>query len=438
MMNLFSTKDRHEFKPLLVEIEDRPTSPLSRLFLWLIISFLVLMFLWLYFAKIDIVVTARGQMIPLGEIKVLQPIETGVVKKILVKEGDKVAEGDIIMEIDPSMAETSLGSKLIEHESLMAQVARLGALIYDKTFVFPSEVKTSSIITSQQLLYTSTKNNHLKQKELLQEQVLQLKEQISSADIDKQRLVTLQISANKKLQRLESVKEIIAREKYDDATDKNQELLDQISIKEHDILGLHSKHLELEKREKALDQEYKNTLLEQYTQKEKEKNALEAEIQMIKFQKTKKYLTSPVDGYVAQLFVHTIGGVVTPAEKLVSIVPSHAPLVIKVAIMNKDRGHVEQGSHCMVKVDTYDFQKYGMIEGEITHIANDAREDEKLGPVFDAYIKPKKLKLEYKGRNYPVRSGMSVSAELKVGQRRVINFFIYPLVKYMDEGMSVR
>jgi hemolysin D len=437
-MGMFSTEDRHEFKPLLVEIEDRPTSPLSRLFLWLIVGFLVITFLWLYLAKIDIVVTARGKVMPLGEVKVLQPVETGVIKKILVKEGDKVSKGDIIMEIDPSIAETSLGSKLTEHESLVAQVARLEALIYDKTFVFPPEVKDGSIITSQQLLYNSTKNNHLKQQELLHEQLEQVKEQIASAEIDKQRLMSLQTSAAKKLARLESVKEIVAREKYDNAVDKNQELLDQINIKEHDNLGLFSKKTELEKREKALVQEYKNTLLEQYTQKEKEKNALEAEIDMIQFQKTKKFLTSPVDGFVAKLFIHTIGGVVTPAEKLVSIVPSHAPLVIKVSIMNKDRGHVQQGSHCVIKVDTYDFQRYGMLKGEITHIANDATEDEKLGPVFEAYIKPEKLKLEYKGRNYPVRSGMSVSAELKVGQRRVINFFIYPLVKYMDEGMSVR
>ena len=104
-------KDHHEFQPLLVEIEDRPLNPLGRSILWIILGIITFGSLWLFIAKIDVVVSARGKIIPSGEIKILQPIETGVIKEIFVKEGDRVYKGQILMQIDPSVTQTSLESK---------------------------------------------------------------------------------------------------------------------------------------------------------------------------------------------------------------------------------------------------------------------------------------------------------------------------------------
>jgi len=136
--------------------------------------------------------------------------------------------------------------------------------------------------------------------------------------------------------------------------------------------------------------------------------------------------------------VHTIGGVVTPAEKLILIVPKDAPLIIKATVLNKDIGFIKEGMTAELKIDTFDFQKYGLIDAVVSHVSDDAIEDEKLGPVYEVYLKPKKNYLMVKGKKEYLSSGMSVTAELKVGQRRVINFFLYPLIKYLDEGMSVR
>ena len=129
---------------------------------------------------------------------------------------------------------------------------------------------------------------------------------------------------------------------------------------------------------------------------------------------------------------------VTPAEKLVTIIPKDAPLIIQATVENKDSGFVKEGMEVAVKIDTFNFQKYGMIHGIVTHKADDAIEDEKLGPVYELYIEPKENYLEVNGEKVYLHSGMSVSAEMKVGKRRVIEFFLYPLIKYLDEGMSVR
>ena len=136
--------------------------------------------------------------------------------------------------------------------------------------------------------------------------------------------------------------------------------------------------------------------------------------------------------------VHTIGGVVTPAEKLISIVPNNVPLVIKATVLNQDIGFIKEGMDAAVKIDTFNFQKYGLIPATVSHISDDAIDDEKLGAIYEIYLVPKKTHLFVKGEKVNLNSGMSVSAELKVGKRRVIEFFIYPLIKYLDEGMSVR
>jgi hemolysin D len=133
-----------------------------------------------------------------------------------------------------------------------------------------------------------------------------------------------------------------------------------------------------------------------------------------------------------------VGGVVTPAEKLMSIVPARTPLVARISVLNKDIGFVAPDLPTSIKVDTFEYQKYGMFDGKVKLVSKDSHEDEKLGLVYDVYINPTTPYLDVDGRKEPLRTGMSLIAEIKVGKRRIIEFFIYPLIKYWHEGMSVR
>jgi len=437
-MGLFHTKDRHEFKPLLVEIEDRPLNPLGRMLLWTIVAFMVLGGLWLFFAKIDIVVSARGKIIPYGEIKVLQPIETGVISKLLVKEGELVHKGQVLMEIDPSVTETNLESKEKNLELLEIEIIRLLALIENKDFISPAFCKDTVVLATQVLIFKTSKLGYEQQHLLIEKQVLQVQEQIGSMNVDKSRLTQHLENAQKKEERLQEVIDIIARSEYDEIHKEVIEYEEQIRMKEHEVIQINEKLNELTEQKLLITQEYQNKLLEELTQKRKEATLLKVEIESIEFQKSKQSMTSPVDGYISKLMVHTIGGVVTPAEKLIFIVPNNVPLVIKATVQNQDIGFIKEGMESAVKVDTFDFQKYGLIPAEVSHISNDAIEDEKLGPIYEVYLKPTKNFLIVNGEKVYLNSGMSVTAELKVGKRRVIEFFIYPLIKYLDEGMRVR
>ncbi|EIF50594.1 HlyD family type I secretion periplasmic adaptor subunit [Sulfurovum sp. AR] len=437
-MDMFSTKDRHEFRPLLVEIEERPTSPLGRGLLWTILAFMTITTLWLFLAKIDVVVTARGKVIPLGEVKMLQPIETGVISNIRVKVGEYVTKGQVLMDIDPSVTETNLDSKLKHLEQLEIEMVRLTALIQDKEFIPSNEFKDKDLLSTQRLIYDTKRVGYHQQIQLITEQIHQVDSQIDVSNADASRIMQLSAAAKEREARLLEVIDIIAKQEFEAARKEVIEYQEQGLMKEHEITKLRAKLTELNEQKLLITQEYQNKLLEELTKKRQEANMLKVEIESIKFKQAKQHITAPVDGYVGKLLVNTVGGVVTPAEKLITVIPKDAPLVIQATALNQDSGFIKEGMETAVKIDTFDFQKYGMIHGTVSHKADDAIEDEKLGPVYEIYIEPEESFLTVNGEKEYLHSGMSVTAEMKVGKRRVINFFLYPLIKYLDEGMSVR
>ncbi len=435
MFKNLDEKDKHEFKPAIVEIEDRPVNPLGRAVLWIILSVITFGSLWLFLAKVDVVISARGKFIPTGEIKILQPIETGVISKILVKEGDEVKKGDILMQIDPSVTQTNLETKKRDLELLGFEIIKLKALIDEREITYENN---SSLFKLQKNLFTNKKESFERQLKLLNEQHNQVIEQLNSIKTDKIKLSQLLQNEQEKEQRLKKVLDLIAKNEYTTVQNTIIDHKENIKKTEFKIKELKSKLNEIAKQKKLNKSEFKSKLLEELTIKKKESNNIKAEIKSIHFRNKKQSIISPVDGYIAKLLVHTIGGVVTPAEKVISIVPKNAPLIIKAEVQNKDIGFIKKGMEVAIKIDTFDFQKYGLVEGTVKHIINDAIEDEKKGLYYEIYVIPKQNYLIIEKEKKLLTSGMGVTAELKVGKRRVIEFFIYPLIKYLDEGVSVR
>ncbi|MBR1943806.1 HlyD family efflux transporter periplasmic adaptor subunit [bacterium] len=331
--------DSHEFKPILAEIEDSPINPIGNTVFWIIIAFIIIAGLWMYLGKVDIVITARGIIIPNGEEKLIQSLDKGVVTSISVKEGDYVQKGQIVAIVSPAEHEPGLELNNLREE----------------------EAKISEQLASDRTKYSvaiATKN------------------------------------------RLEEVKDIIPQARYDEAVKETTELSHEISALNAALSEIRNKRLQIEKQ--------------------------------------KQILTSPIDGYVNNILVHTIGGVVTPAEKIMTIVPKDASMLIKAKVLNQDAGFVEENMPVSIKVDTYNFQKYGILDGVVTIVSPNSVEDEKLGPVYEVYIEPKNTTLMVEGKEQSIKFGMSTTNEIKIGKRRIIEFFIYPLIKYMDESIKVR
>lgn len=428
-------QDRHEFKPLLAQIEDSPLNPLGRTILYLVFAFIALALLWLFLAKVDIVVSSRGKVIPSGEIKILKPLESGVVSKIYIKDGDLVKKGDILMQIDPSVTDTTLKTKQENLEAVTSDIAILNALINDNNL---SSAQISNLSSSQADFYYN-------QKEFIISKTISNSEKIRAANskIDSQtqeiaRLNALLKNEQQKELRLKSVLDLIAKKDYIQAKADVLNLKSQLDIAKHNLSQSKNELATITQDGINEIKHIKSNLAQSLLEKQKEQRELSSQINAIIFSNRAQKIVSPVDGYVGKLLMHTEGGVVNTNDTLISIVPTNAPLVIKSQVLNKDIGFLKVGQEAAIKVDTFDFQKYGLLKGDITHISNDAINDDKLGLVYEILITPKELSLNVDGEVKNLEIGMSVASEIKVGKRRVIELFIYPIIKYLDEGLSVR
>ncbi len=427
--------DLHEFKPLLIEIEDKPLNPLGRIILYLVLAIMVFGTAWLILAKVDVVVSAQGKVIPSGEIKILKPLESGVVSKIFVKESDKVKKGDILIQIDPTVTDASLSSKQDDLAVIDSDIALLEALISESNL---SKDELNKLNSSQLSLYNS-------QKQILASTYESNKAKLNSAKLDikanESEVNRLSLLLNKEEEaktRLQKVIDLIAKKEYEEVSKNIINLKEQRDIALYRLKESNKKLEEIiEENQKAI-KTVKSSWIETSLNKEKEKRELSAQINAILFSNKTQQIKSPVDGFVGKLLIHTEGGVVSPNDNLISIVPSDAPLIIKANVLNKDIGFLKLGQEVAVKIDTFSFQKYGLLHGNIIEISKDAIEDEKLGLIYEIKIKPKSLDIKVDGETKQLEIGMSVIAEVKTGKRRVIELFIYPIIKYMDEGLSVR
>lgn len=427
--------DSYEFKPVIIEIEDTPQNPLGRTILYIVSSLIIFTFLWLFLAKIDIVVSSQGKVIPNGEIKILKPLESGVVSKILVKEGDKVLKGDTLMSIDPSVTTVNLQTKENELNNLNMSIIRLKALGNESNL---TNEELNLLSNSELNLFLNQKNSYDNSINQYKFSIEELNFNIESSKDEIIRLNNLLNKNQNRLNRLEKVKDIISLKEYDELQKEVYDLTSKLNIAKNNKTAAINKLNATKEELEVFKQNSKGKFLDELITKQKEANLIKAEINAYLFQSKQQLIKSPVDGYVGKLLVNTESGVVNSGEALITIIPANEPLIIKATTLNKDIGFLKEGQKVAIKIDTFNFQKYGKLDGELIHIANDAIEDEKLGIVYEIKVKPLKTTLNIDGEIKNIEPGMSVIAEVKVGKRRVIELFIYPIIKYLDEGLSVR
>lgn len=427
--------DSYEFKPVIIEIEDTPQNPLGRTILYIVLSLIIFTFLWLFLAKIDIVVSSQGKVIPNGEIKILKPLESGVVSKILVKEGDKVLKGDTLMSIDPSVTTVNLQTKENELNNLNMSIIRLRALGNESNL---TNEELNLLSNSELNLFLNQKNSYDNSINQYKFSIEELNFNIESSKDEIIRLNNLLNKNKNRLNRLEKVKDIISLKEYDELQKEVYDLTSKLNIAKNNKTATINKLNATKEELEVFKQNSKGKFLDELITKQKEANLIKAEINAYLFQSKQQLIKSPVDGYVGKLLVNTESGVVNSGEALITIIPANEPLIIKATTLNKEIGFLKEGQKVAIKIDTFNFQKYGKLDGELIHIANDAIEDEKLGIVYEIKVKPLKTTLNIDGEIKNIEPGMSVIAEVKVGKRRVIELFIYPIIKYLDEGLSVR
>ncbi len=428
--HLRKINDSYEFKPLLSEIEESPVSPLGRFTFWTVVSLIIITILWLIIGKIDIVITARGIVIPDGEAKIIQPLETGIIKEILVKEGDFVRKDQLLVLIDTMATDAQLKTVKENLETSKEEAKRLEAQGLEQKFNSKDEAQKNLYNESLKALNSliGAKNQEIKQ----------IERQIDSNTAQKRDYENQLQSSVDREKRLEGVKDIVAYNDIKEAQDRTIALRESVNGTESEIKRLQAQKRQVQNEIAQLKADFKAQKLENLTETNKRIKELEASKEQIEFSNINQKITAPVDGHIDELMIHTIGGVVTPAQELIALTPADMPLLIKATVLNKDIGFIKPDMPVSIKIDTYDFQKYGLLHGKVKSISKNSIENEELGPVYEIYITLDKNTLIIDGKEQKISTGMTLNAEIEIGKRRIIEFFIYPLIKYMDEGVSVR
>ncbi|MBH0201154.1 MAG: HlyD family type I secretion periplasmic adaptor subunit [Nitrospira sp.] len=429
-----------EFLPAVLEIQQAPPSPIGRALLWTILAAFTAGILWITFGRIDIVATAQGKIIASGYSKTIQPYETGVIASIHVQDGQTVKQGDVLIELDSTLNRADRDRAFNEYRAAKVEAARLRALIKGQsTFEAPSDAEHVQVLLQQQLLRdqfaeyqakTAAAQHLVDQRQAVVEQT---KENILRLEATVP-METERAEAYKKLLEHEAVTKMDFLQAEGQRIDKTQELAGQKKKLQQDRAAL----AEADKHYRAMLSEFQQT-------KQAELSALETKAASLAQEVTKagqkagfQRLTSPIDGVVQQLAVHTVGGVVTPAQPLLMVVPHDHPVEVEAQVENKDVGFVKEGQPVEIKVETFPFTLYGTIPGSVLTVSDDAVPIEKVGLVYQTRVSMDRSTIQVEGRQVNLSPGMAVTVEIKTGQRRIIEYLLSPLLKSMKESLRER
>lgn len=439
-------RDELEFLPAVLEIQQTPPLPIARYIVWAIIIFFTFGIIWACVGHVDIVSVATGKIVPSGRVKIIQPLETGVVREIHVKQGDDVNAGAMLIALDPTLTGADQIQTKEQQLALKLDRARIQTILDKVNQREPGDHFS---------VLTDAKPAQLK---LQQERVYQqLNEYYANGDAlkqEKQQRQAERAAITERIQQLESTVPLITeRAKSLEALLKDnmvprvqwleleQERIEQ--VKERDVQKNNARMIEaaianINKRLAAQTAEFEKTLLTELADVENRIAAFEQERVKAEKRVTLQSLRAPVSGTVHQLAIHTIGGVVTPAQELMHIVPHDDPVEVEAWLPNKDIGFVHEGQVAAIKVETFPFTKYGLVDAEILNVSNDATPDENLGLVYAMRVKMHQTTMQVKDRVVNLTPGMAVTVEVNLGKRRLIEFLLSPLLRYKDESVRER
>ena len=453
------------FLPAALEIVETPPSPTGRAIGATVIALFFAAVVWAFLGSVDIVATAPGKIIPSGRTKVIQPFETGVVRAIHVRDGQTVKTGDVLIELDPTMNAAELGHLKSDLIAAELDVARLRAALAGDANPLedfrPPEGASPALIEMTRLFLISQTAEQQAKLAAIDRQLAQKEAERATvaATIGKLEatipLLGERVDVRKQLYDKALGSKLTYLTEYQDYVGQQQELLVQKS-RYHEAEAAVAALTESRAQTAA---EYRRTRFEELTKAEQKAAGLAQDVIKAARRTTLQVLTAPVDGVIQQLAVHTNGGVVTPAQALLVVVPLDSHLEIEAMVSNHDIGFVHVGQQVEIKVDTFSFTRYGLLHGEVLNVSQDAitrekppdKSNEKAPGAETATSEPKGQELNYAARVSLDRTqmqvedklvnlspGMAVTAEIKTGSRRIISYLLSPLVRYKQEALRER
>jgi hemolysin D len=407
--------------------------------MWVIVLVFITAIGWAAVGRIDVVAVARGKLIPSGYSKIIQPLDAGIVRVIHVRDGQDVRQGQVLIELDPTASSAEQERVTKEHSAARAQATRLRALLAGGPFEVPADVDPNFAELQGQLL-RDQRRVHESRLEAAQLAVEQREAAMAATQADVQRLET---TVPMLAERAEAFKKLledgfVARMQYLEIEEQRVTRVQSLAMQRERLVQDQAAVAEAHQQRAALEAELRRTSLTELAEWETRATSLAQELVKASQRTAIQRLASPIAGVIQQMAVHTLGGVVTPAQPLMVIVPHDHPLEVEAWIENKDVGFVTSGQPVEVKIDTFPFATYGTVPGRILVVSRDAVQVDKVGLVYAARASLDRSAVVVDGRATPLLAGMAVSVEITTGQRRLIEFFLSPLIRHARESLRER
>jgi hemolysin D len=457
-----------QFLPAALEILETPASPAGRAIGATIILFFVLAVAWAVFGRVDIIATASGKIVPTGRTKTIQPLETGIVSAIHVQDGDKVSAGQVLIEFDRTV--TQAERRHIAQDLLASQldVARLSALRDGfEAGATPGELAVPAGASDADVARTRAAVKAQAAEQIAK--LASLKGQIEQKDAETRSITATIAKIDASLPLVEQTAAIRRKAMeiqygnhiaYLEAQARLVEQQNERIVQQGRIAEVKAARQALEQQVEQTRSGYERQILNDLAEAEKKVAQLGQDLVKAERKTGEQILRSPIDGTVQQLVLHTVGGVVTPAQQLMVVVPADSHLEAEAMISNRDIGFVSPGQQAEVKIDTFNFTRYGLLQGKVVSVSQDAiiREkpavrttSAKAGGALSDTSEPEGQELLYstrialdatqmqvEDRLVRLAPGMAVTVEIKTGTRRLIEYLMSPLLRYRHESLRER
>ena len=456
-----------EFLPPLLEIQETPPSPVKRWVAGTLIALVVALVIWATVGKVSIVATAPGKFIPDGRLKEIQPLDSSIVRAIDVTEGQRVHKGQLLIELDPTLSSAALKANAQKYGFNRLEQARLVSELNDRKPDFSGLGAPPARIRLEERIRLAQEQDYAAKLAEAQATIEEKSAALAAAQasLTKYRELTAlaaqQVSSARPLVPIGAISRIDYLKLEEDLVqNRNDGAAEEKTVQED--------RAALTGAQKALDQvrrDHRKDLYHDLAAQVADEPALKGDYDKSRKLYALEWLRSPVDGVVQSVNVTTVGQVVTPAQSLVTVVPDGTPLIVEATVSNNDIGYIRVRQPVQVKVDTFPFQQYGTLAGTLVWISADAEDksalsrdidtrtgamgasqpqgqgserDTNAGFVYRVHIRTERAQFLVNGQHRSVESGMTVQADILTGRRRVIEFFLSPVIKYLNEGLRVR
>jgi len=427
-----------EYKQLL----DKGSHPFSHFILWITVLFFITAGVWAHYSTLDEVTRGSGKVIPSRQVQVVQNLEGGIVSEILIKEGDIVKRGEVLLRIDDTRFSASMRESQLTSAGMEAKIARLTAEAHGKSFKLPRKLNRSKkeLFLNERALTQSRRQELQASIDVLKQQKSQKQHEINklrakqeqlqhSYDFAQQELTIIEPLVN---QGVMSEVELLRLQRE---TSMLKAELDSTRLS---IPRLRAAIKEAERKMEELSASFRTRALTELNEIKADLSHIAEEKRVLKDRVTRTAVRSPVKGTIKQLKVTTIGGVVQPGMDLVEIVPLEDSLLIEAEIRPSDIAFLHPGQEAMVKFTAYDFSIFSGLKASLEHISADTIINERGEPFFLIRLRTERNYLGSSEKPLPIIAGMTVNIDILTGKKSLLDYLLKPIKKAQEQALRER